>query len=419
MQQIISKIKQKIGSSKVIITCSTGVDSSVLLDICLKALKKEQIIVAFVNHKKRQEADIEEAYLKAYTKQLNLRLECHTLEPIEHNFEANARELRYEFFYQLAVKHQAKYILLAHHADDNLETMLMRFIKGSSIEAYAGIKEETVYKDVYLYRPFLEIPKTKIIQYANTNNIKYFTDHTNDENIYLRNKIRNEIVPIMKTINPSLNEAVNYYHDQMTEMAKILETLVDNFIFNNVVIEQDITIKNLTVLCENPFLCKQILFKLLRPYRLSRYQIEEIVKIIKSNKTNLQTKINDQLNLIKEYNQLIFTLKSITKEPFILKITKEGKYNLPNNQQVTIIKNNCYFTTGTKKICYNILGLPLTIRTRTNGDTFLRKSKKGLFHQSVSDILTNQKIPYLRRLHTLVVENEQHEVIIILGLTIS
>lgn len=419
MQQILTKIKAKIKTSKVIVTCSTGVDSSVLLEICLKALNKEQIIVAFVNHKMRSEADLEEAYLKDYAKQLGLILECHTLDIINHNFEEQARQKRYEFFYQLAVKYQAKYILLAHHADDNLETMLMRLIKGASIEAYAGMKEETKFKDIYLYRPFLQIPKSKILQYANTNNIKYFNDVTNESNIYLRNKIRNEIIPIMRKINPSLYDAVNYYNYQMIEGSKLIEAEVDRFIVNNVVIKDDIVIKNMDNLTNNEFLGKQILFKILKPFRLSRYQIDEIMKIIISNKNNIQTPINPNLNLIKEYGMLIFTTRTLQVEPFSLKINEDGTYKLPNNQTITIIKNNCYFTTGNKKLCYNILGLPLTIRNRKIGDKIRRKSKTGTYHQSVSDILTNQKVPYLDRLATLVVVNEQNEVIIILGLTIS
>ncbi len=419
MKQIINNIKNQIGNNKIILTCSTGVDSSVLLDLTLKALDKEQIIVAFVNHKVRIDAEKEEAYIKEYTKKLGLKLEVASLDEITSNFEETARLKRYEFFYQLTKKYNAKYILLAHHADDNLETMLIRFIKGSSIEAYAGMKILTNYQDIYLYRPFLKIPKSKIVQYANTNNIKYFNDITNESNIYLRNKIRNEIVPIIKTINPNIYDAVNYYNYQMLELAKKLAEQIDNFIKNNITFTEDIIIHNLKTIIEDEFLTKQILFKTLKPFNLSRYQIDEIYKIIISNKKNIQTTINNELNLIKEYDQLIFTKKSLKAENFYLQIITDGTYQLPNNNQLIINKNNCYFVTGNKKICYNILEMPLTIRNRIDGDKILRKSKKGIFHQSVSDILTNKKIPYLERLNTLVVVNEQNEVIIILGLIIS
>jgi tRNA(Ile)-lysidine synthase len=130
MNNIINNITNKIKDQKVIIACSTGVDSCVLLDLCMKAIPNEQIIVAHVNHGVREESKEEESYIKSFCDSHNLILEvAHLTFTTDVNFESNARAYRYNFFTATAEKYQAQYILLAHHANDNLETMLMRLMK--------------------------------------------------------------------------------------------------------------------------------------------------------------------------------------------------------------------------------------------------------------------------------------------------
>ena len=204
MEKIINNLRDKIGNNKVVIACSTGVDSSVLLDITKKALKKEQIIIAHVNHGVRKESNDEETYIRQIAKMENIKLYVEHLDKITNNFEEEARNKRYQFFISIAKNNNASYILLAHHANDNLETIIMRFLKSSSLKGYAGIEEETFKEGIIIYRPLLKVCKKDIYEYAKLNNIKYFEDETNKENNHFRNRIRNNIVPLLEKENPNL-----------------------------------------------------------------------------------------------------------------------------------------------------------------------------------------------------------------------
>ena len=147
----------------------------------MKAIPNEQIIVAHVNHGVREESKEEESYIKSFCDSHNLILEVdHLTFTTDVNFESNARAYRYNFFTATAEKYQAQYILLAHHANDNLETMLMRFMKKSSLKGYAGIEEETKYRNLILYRPLLKVSRLEIEQYANNNNINETIKNIND-----------------------------------------------------------------------------------------------------------------------------------------------------------------------------------------------------------------------------------------------
>lgn len=420
MLKIIENIKQTIKDEKIIIACSTGSDSMCLLNLVTKALKKEQIIIAHVNHNIRTQSQQEEEFIKTYAKQNTLQIETIKLEPIQQNFEATARTKRYEFFLNAAAKHQAKYILLAHHADDNLETIIMRLLKGSSLKGYAGIEETTFFKNTILFRPLLKISKSKILEYVNNNNITYFDDYTNYQDMHLRNRIRKYITPLLLEENPNLYDAITYFSKTILGADELLEQEITLFIKQYVTYEKDTTIlKYKYLLSKNDFLINQILFRILKPYSLSRYMIEEIIKILKAKKNKIITTINQSLTIIKEYDSLIITSVDTSLSHFYLRIQEEGIYDLPNDSKIIVNKNNCYFLTGTSKICYNILGLPIIIRNRLDGDVIKRKNKNKEYHQKVNDILTNRKISYLQRINTLVITTPSDEVIGILGLTIS
>ena len=163
MENVILNIRNKIKDDIVVVACSTGVDSCVLLDLCLKSLDKTQIVVAHVNHGVRKASDVEEEYIKSFCEVHDLKLEVsHLCFEDLSNFESIARSKRYAFFESVSIKYNAKYILLAHHANDNLETMLMRFIKQSSLKGYAGIEEESFFKNLILFRPLLKISRLEI-----------------------------------------------------------------------------------------------------------------------------------------------------------------------------------------------------------------------------------------------------------------
>ena len=413
MKEMLKSFKEQLNNEKMVIACSCGVDSSVLLDVALNLFEKENIIVAHVNHNKRKESAFEQEYIESFCKNKEIKLYVLTLEKeYVGNFQEWAREKRYEFFKKVAKETGAKYILLAHHANDLLETILMRLTKQSSLKGYAGIEQCTLNDDVYIYRPFLYTPKDKLIEYAKQNNITYFEDSSNSLDDYTRNRIRHHVIPLLLEENPNLFEAVKKYSQTILSANKLLEKVKLEFIENKVTVNNNsVSFKTDDLLSLDEDIRIHVLFRVLRKYSLSRVCLDDIYKQIISKKQNIVTRINNELSMIKEYKTIFFTEEDITKQDFYLKINEDGIYKLLNNQEIKVDKNICYLTASSKTLWYNIKSFPIIIRTRVDGDKI--KLKTGT--KSVSNFLTDKKVPYMQRKDTLVLCDEFDNILYILG----
>lgn len=398
---VINQMNNILKDQNVLVACSTGIDSTVLLDLVLKTKNIKKIVVAHVNHQKRIESDIEEAYIKEFCEKNNII--CYTLKlpkESEGNFQEWARLKRYDFFYEIIKKESLDYLLTAHHADDNLETILMRFIKGSSLKGYAGISKMTTEKGYNIYRPLLSLSKEDIINYGKANNLKYFEDSSNKEDDYTRNRIRKYIVPLLLKENPALYQAVNSYSDTLFETSKILEQQIKNFIKTEVVWDNNIiSFKEESLLKQTDFFQTELLFSLLKPYELSTSCVKEIIKKINSDKPKIITDINNDLVLIKEYGMINFVPKKDMPVNFYLKIEEEGTYKLPNNKEIVVDKNICYLKTSNKELWYNIPELPIIVRTRKDGDSLRFKSGT----KTISNYLTDKKVSQIDRMKLLLI----------------
>ena len=151
----------------------------------------------------------------------------------------NARIIRYDFFKDLIKKYNAKYLFTAHHGDDLIETILMRIIRGSSFKGYAGFNAITEYKEYTLVRPLIYMTKDDILSYAKEYKIPYAIDYTNKEDSYFRNRLRNNVIPLLKEENKNIhlkfiefNNKINEYEDYFNK-----ETLL---IYNNLYIEEQL-----------------------------------------------------------------------------------------------------------------------------------------------------------------------------------
>ena len=415
---VVEKLKEQFNHQSILLACSTGVDSMVLLDLLQKSLNPNQIIIAHINHQKRTQANIEEAYIQNFAKANKMK--CYTIKLPHYegnNFQNWARKKRYEFFLDVANKENITSILLAHHADDNIETILLRILRSSSLEGYAGIKEYADYQGLTIYRPLLNFSKDEIIHYAKTYNLTYFDDASNFEDDYTRNRIRHYIVPILKKENPALVKAIHSYSTTLLESSKFIKNYETNFIKKQQVVynNNDYFAKiNLDEFFkETPFLQMQILFRILKPFSLSKECIMETIKQLQSFKPNIVKKVNPHLLMIKEYGYVIFTNRN--PEPYYLKINQEGKYVIREDIYLEVTKNICNFITSSGKLWYNTNTLPLIVRTRKNGDKI--KTKNG--NISISDYLTNHKIPYLQRQQILLLCDKNDLPIAILGYIIK
>ena len=416
MDKVISAFfeekKLELKNKKVLIATSTGVDSMVMLASFLR-LRKEynlSLYVAFVNHLKRKEADLEEEYIKSFCKDNQLKLAVERLDYLDEseNFQNEARKLRYQFFEKVIKKEKIDYLVLAHHANDNLETILMRILRGSNLAGYAGIESVVKYPSYTLVRPFINLEKEDIYSYALKEKIKYFEDKSNLDTTYTRNKIRSLIDPEILKVNEQGVYKVEEYGETLKAAWRIVSKVVDEFIEKKI---SNLSFERKDFLALDPYIQEEVIFKLLKEFNLSKENVLEIISLINSDKANIKTYFKNSFTFYKEYDKITIVPYLKAELDFELVIDKENFYYKDSKLEVKSKKDNLidskYFN-----ICYNMDMFPLKLRTRQDGDKI--KLKSGI--KKVKDYLIDQKIGILEREDILILEDKDGNVLSIVGL---
>lgn len=200
----------------VIVAVSGGPDSMCLLNALVnlkEKLKLNKIAVAHVNHMLREEAQEETEYVKKYceNKNIEIYIKYANIKEISENNkiseETAGREERYKFFEEIESKINANKIAIAHNLNDNAETVLMHFIRGTGINGLTGIKP---YRDGKYIRPLIECDRKEIEEYCKEKKLNPRYDKSNLDNNYTRNKIRNLLIPELKeNYNPNIISGIN------------------------------------------------------------------------------------------------------------------------------------------------------------------------------------------------------------------
>ena len=192
----------------VILGVSGGPDSVFLLSVLAEFSKQTpcKIIVAHINHGIRgADADHDEKFVKNLAEKFGFKFELKRVKLAgESALEEKGREVRREFFELLLQKYGAKWILTAHTQDDNIETIVFNFLRGSGLKGLSGMREQNGF---YL-KPLLSITKPEILKFLRSKKIKFCTDKTNKDTKFRRNFIRNKILPLLIKINPSFSETI-------------------------------------------------------------------------------------------------------------------------------------------------------------------------------------------------------------------
>jgi tRNA(Ile)-lysidine synthase len=206
---------------KILVAVSGGLDSMTLLHALIKLSAKYrwQMVVAHFNHRLRGRAsDADEKLVCKAAAAMKLRVVAESADvkafaaKSKLSLEMAARKLRHEFLARAARKQKIKTIALAHHADDQVELFFLRLLRGAGGEGLAGMKWRSpspAGKTVSLVRPLLDFSKTELAEFARENKIRFRDDATNFSSDFLRNRIRNELLPLLrKNYQPGLDKAV-------------------------------------------------------------------------------------------------------------------------------------------------------------------------------------------------------------------
>lgn len=383
-----------IFNNYVVIGVSAGPDSMCLLDLLQK--KTTKIVVCHINHNVRKESIEEEEYITKYCQDKNIILEKTTINNYqENNFENEARKKRYMFYEEILKKYNSKTLLLAHHGDDLIETILMKISRGSNLDGYAGIKEISNVKNYQIIRPLLKYTKEDIINYNKSNNIKYYNDSSNQSTNYTRNRYRLNILPLLKKEDKNIHKKYLKYSKTLIEYDDYIKREVKRNI-NNVYKDNIINIDNLNKL--DTFLIKNILYNIMNNIYQNKNNIitdrhiQNIISLLNNTKPNIKIDLPNNKEIVKEYNKLI--IKDKTSDIKNYKIEFNDKIEI-ENLIIEKIESEDDDSNSVCRLNSKDITLPLYIRNREDGDYIILKGSNN--RKKIKEIFIEKKLPLKKR----------------------
>lgn len=378
---------------KLLIAISGGLDSVVLTHLCMQA--KLNIALAHCNFNLRgEESEADEDFVLQLAEDLELEVFIESFETETYakkhklSTQVSARELRYIWFDELAEQLDFDYILTAHHADDNLETFLINFTRGTGLDGLTGIPE--INRNIV--RPLLPFSREALEVYAIKENIKWREDSSNATDKYLRNKLRHDIIPTLKQMNPQLLQNFNTTISNLQNSQQILEDAIVRFQKKVVSVDDDVIkldIKKLKKL-SNP---KAYLFELLKDFNFTEWNdIADLLDAQSGKQVFSQTH-----RLIKDREFLLLTVIQTENEDCSFDIN-EFDISLATPIGYVFIEEMegiLYFEAH--KVCLdkNKLKFPLKVRKWQEGDYFYPSGMKG--KKKISKYFKDEKLSLIEK----------------------
>ncbi|NRD21229.1 tRNA lysidine(34) synthetase TilS [Winogradskyella eckloniae] len=398
--------------AKLLIAISGGIDSVVLAHLCQNL--NLNFSLAHCNFNLRaEESDKDEAFVVELAEDLNVEVFIQNFDTeayvTEHkrSIQMAARELRYDWFKELAAQLNFDFILTAHHADDNLETFLINFTRGTGLNGLTGIP--IVNENVV--RPLLPFSRIQIEAFAKVNQITWREDASNASRKYLRNKLRHEVVPILKEINPQLLDSFQNTLSHLNDTQLIVEDQLMDFKKRAIISEDDLgTTYKISEFkaVKNP---KAYLFELFKNYGFTEWN--DVVDLLDAQSGKL-VKSNSH-RLIKHREFLILTDLNDSERREASLLVSEN-----DNEVETLFGNMCFNEVDTisetsNHIIYvdkDLLKFPLKLRLWKEGDTFQPIGMTG--KKKISKYLKDEKCSLVEKENTWVLTSE-NKVIWVVG----
>ena len=373
---------------KVLVALSGGADSVALLRV-LHALGYQCECAHCNFHLRGEESNRDEAFVQQLCQKFDIPLHVTHFDTTDYahtkriSIEMAARELRYQWFETLRQSIGAKVIAVAHHRDDSVETFLLNLIRGTGINGLKGIAP----KNGYVVRPLLQESRENILDYLQHLNQDYVTDSTNLQDEYMRNKIRLNLLPLMKELNPSVSESIAATTERLADAALIYNKEREMAIQRVMKGEKVISISALL----DETAPSSLLFELLHPYGFNSSQIKDIYQSLFGQSGRRFH--SSQWEVLRDRDSLI--LHSFSGE--------ETDHVPPTLTYETVDITPEFIILRDKHIaCLDAdkVTLPLTVRKWQVGDKFTPLGMKG--KKNVSDYLTDRKFTLFQKEHQYV-----------------
>jgi len=419
-KEIIKKITRTIARHKminrgdhVVVAVSGGPDSVCLLDI-LNELKTDlgiQLIVAHFNHGLRPDEDENETgFVETLALFFGLPFETKRASNImEGSFstEEEARHARYQFLEEVKERFSARKIAVGHNLDDQAETVLMRLLRGSGTSGLAGIPP---CRDNKIIRPLLEVTRPEIMSWLEWKKLKYISDSSNHEMRYLRNRIRAELVPLLKKYQPRIVEILGQTARIMRNDEALLEANARDWVQKKsrtgktggieISLPQFIKIHDALKNRVIRYVLKTLGGNL---RRVSLRHIEAVIRVAKNKKPQTKIFLPNRIILKRVYETLVFSrIEHETTQDFCYFLDRPGVFYLEDlgftisltemeKQEITDMGASLW----TSFLDASQLSYPLMIRNFRQGDRFVPLGMSG--RKKLKDFFIDLKIPSEKR----------------------
>ncbi|WP_071396746.1 tRNA lysidine(34) synthetase TilS [Bacillus tuaregi] len=418
---------------RLLVGVSGGPDSLALLHLLWKKQKQQDfyLVVAHVDHMFRGMESYNEAkFVEQFCQERHIPFAMKRVNVPEYiertgkSSQVSSRECRYEFFAEVVREHRLTHIALAHHGDDQIETILMRLTRGSSGTARAGIPFIRRFGDVFIVRPFLVLSRREIEEYCLEHELNPRRDPSNEKDVYLRNRFRNHVVPFLKQENQQVHEHFQRFSEELLQDEELLQELTKekmNTVWkdkqaNRITIDIDaFQAMPIPLQRRGIHLILNYLYEK-KPASLSAVHIEQFFSLIKGNNPSGRLDFPYGLKVKRSYRMchFVFNADSV-EEGFCIEANQPGEYFLPNGDSVLLEYTACEeILKDSILLNKKAVMLPIIIRTRKPGDRMSLKGMEG--SKKIKRIFIDEKVPLGERDTWPVITDGQNRVLWLPGL---
>ena len=381
---VLKKIRA-FKEKKILVCMSGGLDSTVLAHLLLK--NNFKISVAHVNYSLRGNESLKnEKFVRDFCKSNKLKLHLKKIRngQLNKSIQKEARKIRYDWFKKLLIEYNYDLITTAHHLDDNVENILIGMFRNPSRNNLTLIPEQ----NKNILRPFLSEKKVDIISYAIGNEIEFSVDSSNSQDYYLRNRIRNILIPEIEKIDKNFTE-------KLYDIIESINSSKNDFVMDNLFIQElDHTKINKQDL-ENEKLLEYFIENLKNFNFYNKREIQNflVAKTGKKIVSNTHTILSDREFFLIKRNEILdsneYELEmGINQNPFIIKLEMSDEAKKPNSREVCL---------------YCDIKLPLIVRRPKIGDTFYPYGMKG--KKKLSKFFKDKKMSIFAKQNQWVLSN--------------
>ena len=363
------------------------------------------------------ESDRDEAFCVSLCQQLDIELhrahfstrmyaELHKV-----SIEMAARELRYRWFEQLREDMGAAGVCVAHHRDDSVETVLLNLVRGTGLRGLTGIQP----RNGSILRPLLCVSRAEIEAFLSERGQKYVTDSTNLESDVLRNKVRLQVLPLLRELNPAVSENIQRTAENLVEAQEVLDAILTNYNSSNV-----LELSELDKYGSSEY----VVFEWLKNYGFNGSQVRQILNAdsggIVSSASGYDV-LKDRTRLVVEKTDVTFQAhRNVISMPSKrIVVPEEGTYILDENRKVRVQKCAAYVSKDpyVATLDADKVAFPLTVRRVEEGDWMVPYGMKG--RKLLSDLMTDLKMTVFEKRRQLVVVDAQGIIVWAVGLRTS